>query len=152
MFMVTLKCQGHENIKAKHRTTLEFTRDHEISSRADCVVAVKCNKALNDFPVKVKEALRNPEATVEITIEAGGLKDVLTARGDPKLNLTSRREIVVRKSSFICPRTLAIKASKAAADLNRELVERIRDKKQEVTVTIRVYSLCSDRARKINHF
>ena len=35
------KAYGHPNITAKHKTTLEFTKDKELSLRGDCIVGVK---------------------------------------------------------------------------------------------------------------
>jgi hypothetical protein len=32
--------QGHENILATHKTTLEFTKDKRLSKKGDCIVAV----------------------------------------------------------------------------------------------------------------
>ena len=44
--------------------------------------------------------------------------------------------MVIRKSSYICNRTLAIKADKAAADLSRSLVEKLRKPKQNVEIKL----------------
>jgi hypothetical protein len=44
--------------------------------------------------------------------------------------------MVVRKSSYVCARTLAVKADKAAADLSRDIVQKLRDPAQKVKVTL----------------
>jgi hypothetical protein len=46
--------------------------------------------------------------------------------------------MVVRKSSYVDDRTLAISADKAAADLSRELVEKLRNPKQKARITLKV--------------
>ncbi|RLI33421.1 DUF371 domain-containing protein, partial [Candidatus Bathyarchaeota archaeon] len=46
---------------------------------------------------------------------------------------THPSDLVVRKSSYICPRTLMIHADKAAADLPRKMVEAL---KRAATVTV----------------
>ena len=45
--------------------------------------------------------------------------------------------MVVRKSRFTCERTLAISADKAACDLDRKLIERIKEGR-EVLITLEV--------------
>ena len=40
-------CYGHENIKAKHKTTLEFTKDTEMGLKGDCIVGVNADFSLD---------------------------------------------------------------------------------------------------------
>jgi hypothetical protein len=87
---------------------------------------------------EVKAAIRNENAGVTITIEADGEKEVAHAFGSVQLSLTHSTDLVVRKSDFICNRTLGIKADKAAKDFSRKLVKRLQDPKQKVTVTLTV--------------
>lgn len=117
---------GHRNIKATHKTTFMFTRDREISKRADCVVGVGFNHALNDLPDYFKKTLRNRSSKLRITVKVGGLSEVIMAWGDERLTLKSDRDIVVRKSSYICDRTLAVRADKSASDFSREMVSLLR--------------------------
>jgi len=58
------------------------------------------------------------------------------ANGSPQLQFTHLTDLVVRKSDYVCGRTLAIGADKAASDFSRKLVEKMRDTSQEVTVTL----------------
>ena len=46
--------------------------------------------------------------------------------------------MVVRRSGFICPRTIAIRANKAARDLSRSLIKALRDPGTEVIVRLEV--------------
>ncbi|MEM7819116.1 MAG: DUF371 domain-containing protein, partial [Candidatus Aenigmatarchaeota archaeon] len=54
------------------------------------------------------------------------------------LKLSHAEDIVVRKSDFIDNRTLAILANKAACDLKRELVEKLKNPETEIKITIEV--------------
>ena len=123
---VEVRGRGHRNIRATHRTTLMFTRDPELTTRGDCIVLVGCDKALSDFPGDFVRLARNRDAVIVVEISAGGYREVVVGRGHPSLTYESSRDIVVRRSSFICPRTLAIKADKAACDISRELVNALR--------------------------
>ena len=127
---------GHKNIQSSHRATLEFTRDSYLSREGDCIVAVGVDKALADLSSEFKEKMRKPETELIVSIEAGGVLEQLTARGSEKLILTHPRDIVIRKSDYISDRTLAVHADKAAKDLSRKLVEKLKNPLETVKITL----------------
>lgn len=127
---------GHENIRATHKTTLEFTKDTHLSKEGDCIVAVATDKALADLNPEFKENLRKSQAKLTVLIEAGGVSEHVNAYGSPQLLLTHPSEMVMRKSDYVSTRTLAIHADKAARDLSRELVEKLRNPQQKVKITL----------------
>jgi hypothetical protein len=127
---------GHENIQATHKTTLEFTKDPHLSKKGDCIAAVAADKALADLTAEFKEKLRKPNAKLTITIEANGITERVNARGSPKLILTHLTDMVIRKSEYVCSRTLAVHADKAAQDLSRDLVEKLEKPEQKVKITL----------------
>jgi len=129
---------GHRNIQATHETTLEITKENELSKKGDCIIAVSADKAVADLSLEFRESLRKENAKMTMLIEAGGIVEVVNAFGSPRLILAHPTDIVVRKSSYVCSRTLAIKADKAAWGLSRKLVERLRDPKQKVRITLTV--------------
>ena len=129
---------GHINIQATHRTTLEITEDADLSKNGDCIIAVSASKALTDFDPKFKKLLQRENAELTILIQAGEVAEVVNAFGSSRLVLTHQRDMVIRKSGYICKRTLAIKADKAALGLSRKLVNKLKDPKQEVKITLTV--------------
>lgn len=138
---VIVMARGHENIRSLHRTTLEITKDESLTPRGDCIVAVGADKALKDFPESFKRLARNSKAKITVTLEVSGIKEVITGRGDEGLSFEHTSDIVVRKSTFICPRTLMVEADKAARDISRELVEKLKNPeailKAEIVVELR---------------
>jgi hypothetical protein len=60
------------------------------------------------------------------------------ARGDPRLELSHARDIVIRKSDFASERTLAVKADAAAKDIPRKMVELLRNPETEGYIEIEV--------------
>jgi hypothetical protein len=130
---------GHENVLAAHKTTLEFTKDTRLSKKGDCIVAVNADKALADLSAEFKENLRKPHAKLTILIEADEVMEQLNAYGSPQLVLTHSTDIVVRKSDYVDNRTLAVHANKAARDLPRDLLEKLKNPKQKVKITLEVY-------------
>ncbi len=130
---------GHENIQATHRSTLEITKENQLSKKGDCIIATSADKATADLSREFKEGLLKENAKLAVLIEAENVVEVVDALGSPQLILTHPTEIVVRKSKYVCSRTLAIQADKAACDLSRELVEKLRkpEKKVRITLTIK---------------
>mgnify|MGYP000185598044 CR=1 FL=1 len=130
---------GHELIQATHETTFEITKDKSLTSRGDCIIAVRADKSVADLSREFKELAKKPGAEITITIKSNGKKERIKAYGDPRLSFTHPEDMVIRKSTYICSRTLAIKADKAAKDLSRELIEELKnpDRKVEITLTVR---------------
>jgi hypothetical protein len=135
---VVFSARGHENIEATHKTTFEVTKETTLTKQGDCIIAVEASKAAEDLPFEFKEAARKEGAQIIVTIEAGELREVVKAKGSPQLQFMNPTDLVVRKSGYVCGRTLAIRADKAASDFSRELVEKLKDPSQEITVTLAV--------------
>jgi len=129
---------GDELIRSSHKTTLEITRDETLTERGDCIIAVNADKGAADLSNSFKEYARRSDAEITITIQVGDEKETVKARGDPKLSFTYPNDIVVRRSTYVCGRTVAVKADKAASDLSRRLVERLRNLRQKVRITLTV--------------
>jgi hypothetical protein len=134
----TILAYGHKNIQATHKTTLEITKETELSKRGDCIIAVSADKAINDLSSEFKENLRTENAKITMLIEAGDIVEMVNAFGSVRLILTHPTDIVVRKSNYICSRTLAVQADKAACDLSRKLVKKLKNPKQKVKITLTV--------------
>ncbi len=129
---------GHKNITAKHRTTLEVTKEENLTLRGDCIIGVKADKAICDIDERIKEWLRaGNRIVIEIILPQYGLKDSLIGFGSSEMTFEHKTDIVVRKSSYICDRTLAIKANKAAKDIDREIVKLLKDPTTELRFVIR---------------
>jgi hypothetical protein len=130
--------RGHENVKAAHKSTLEITEENELSKRGDCIIAVSADKTMADLSSDFKENLRKENAKITILIETGDALEVVNALGHPHLTFTHPTDMVVRKSNYICSRTLAIHADKAACDLSRKLVEKLKNPTQKAKITLTV--------------
>lgn len=133
---VVFSAHGHKNVLSTHRTTFEFTKEAALTKQGDCIVAVKSTKAVVDLPIEFKEAARKEGARITVTVEADELKETIMAEGSPQLQFSHQTDLVVRKSEYVCGRTLAIRADKAAIDFSIQLVEKLKDPKQEVKVTL----------------
>ncbi|NWG09921.1 MAG: DUF371 domain-containing protein [Nitrososphaerales archaeon] len=117
----TIDFFGHHLIKATHKTTLEVTKEEGLSPRGDCIIGVRANKSCWDLDSRLKMLMAN-EIPVRNTIQVNDLSFNINAMGNPSLMLTDKRDVVIRKSDYICPRTLAIRSNKAAIDMPRLMI------------------------------
>ncbi len=123
--MFVIKFRGHPNVSARHRTTLQITKDEHITRRADCVIGVMASHAAKDIPEWLKSYLRSGGELILEIVVAGEIFKV-SGRGSPKLKLDHPTDMVVRKSDYVDGRTLMVNADKAAADLPRHLVDHLK--------------------------
>ncbi|USS41567.1 DUF371 domain-containing protein [Thermococcus aggregans] len=135
MIKETIVCYGHENVKATHRSTLEITKESYLTPRGDCIICIKANKALKDLDERIKEALKQGKK-IKIRIIVDEIVDEVEALGDSRLSFESELSMVIRKSDYVDGRTLAIKASKAAKDIKRELIEKLKNPEQKAIVEL----------------
>jgi hypothetical protein len=132
----TFKARGHPNITASHRTTLMVTREPDVTLRGDCIVAVAAEKGLRDLDRRVKEAMCSRDAGIRLILQADGLTFQVSGRGDPRLTLSHPTDMVTRRSSYVCDRTLMVGADKAAYDLEPRLVRMLQKREQVVNITL----------------
>ncbi|MEM0001099.1 MAG: DUF371 domain-containing protein [Desulfurococcaceae archaeon] len=137
-----IRARGHKNITATHRTTMEITKDPHLTLRGECIIGLAADKGALDLSDEFKNCLKTINSILVIVLEVnGGVKDFVLAEGHPDLILSDRSKVIVRKSAYIEPATLGIRANKAAADLKRELVDRLRDPGSVLTAHLYVIGL-----------
>lgn len=120
---------GHKNVLSTHKKTIEFTKDSELTKNGDCILGVNA-----DFELKQIQGLLGCER-VRITIEVDSVSDTITAVPNKKFG--SNHEMVIRIGEFDSERTFAVRADKAASDLNRALVAALKSGgKGKVTISV----------------
>ncbi|WP_436909425.1 DUF371 domain-containing protein [Halosimplex marinum] len=134
-FTEVVRARGHENVSAEHASTLEFTSDDYLTPAGDCILAVEADRVPADFDEAFVDACRSHEATITATIEAAGHSHEVTGRGHPDLSFENERSHVIRTSDYVDDRTVAVDASGAAADVDRDLVAALAD---GATATLRL--------------
>lgn len=125
---------GHPNILATHKTTLELTKDEHISLNGNCIVGVKSNFDLKELKNITKKS-KNGEIVITIGIKDKKIQEKITAKLNPGFN--NDKELVVRKTDFASERTFGIKSDKAAFDLDRGLIPYLKEKNNEIVISIK---------------
>ena len=130
----TFHAYGHPNILATHKTTLEFTKDSELSPKGDCIVGVKADFELSEIKDFIRKAKNNK---IKIIIETENKKiiDLIEAELNPNFN--DNNEIVIRKTDFASERTLAYRSNKAAFALKMALIDFLKEKRNKITVILK---------------
>jgi len=129
---------GHKNIRSSHQKTIEITKESHLTSQGDCIIGINATSSCADLPQELKDKLKIHGAKITFSIRVGKHEFVLEGKGHPDLILTHSEDIVIRKSDFICPRTLAIKCDKSSDLLPREMVSLLQNPKTKGTFTITV--------------
>jgi hypothetical protein len=138
MVLFSFKCSGHPNVTALHKSTLEFTTDSGLTLRGDCILGVKATSNLPNLPNEIKNLVRKENANVKVILVLDGYTEEIEGKGNPKLQLLDDTAIIIRKSDFICPRTLMINANKAAIDIPPNMRELMKDPDSIMDITNQV--------------
>ena len=131
-----IQFSGHENIRSNHKKTIEITKEPKLSVRGDCIIGVNASSSCFDLPESFKEKLRDPKSKVQFSIKVAEHEFIVGGRGHPDLSLSHKEDIVIRKSDFVSPRTLAVNCDKASDLLPREMVQALQNPKARGTFTI----------------
>ncbi|MEM1750281.1 MAG: DUF371 domain-containing protein [Desulfurococcaceae archaeon] len=129
--------KGHPNVQATHRTTVEVTKDEDLTLRGNCIIGVKASKSTADLKEEFKEVLKDSSSILAALLYVeNALLDLIVCHGSEDLSLNDRGRLVFRKSNYIDPSTIGIRCSKAAVDLSRYLVSKLKNPETILTVVL----------------
>lgn len=131
-----IQFSGHENIRSNHQRTIEITKESHLTPSGDCIIGVNASASCADLPPLLKKKLQNPNSKVTFSIKVGKHEFNVEGRGHENLLLTHLEDIVIRKSDFVCPRTLAVKCDKSSDLIPREMILLLQNPKTQGTFTI----------------
>ena len=122
-----VKFYGHPNIRSLHARTIEITKDEHLTTRGDCIIGVKANKACTDLDEALKHRLKSNSAVVRIEVMVGNESFLTTGMGDQRLTISNPHDIVIRRTNFTCPRTVSVLCDKASSEVPRKIVNALQD-------------------------
>ena len=129
---------GHQNIRSLHQRTIEITKEDDLTPSGDCIVGVNANYGCADLPPKIKEKLQNSKSKIKFSIIVDDEIFEINGMGDDSLKLTHPDDIVIRKSDFVCPRTLGVKCDNASDSIPRKMIELLQNPSQKGIFRIEV--------------
>ena len=119
---------GHPNVQSLHRKTVEITKEEHLSLRGDCIIGVRANKACTSLNETLRHRLASSDSMVRIEIMVGSDSYIINGRGHEGFTLQNPHDIVIRKTSFVCPRTISVRCDRASCDVPRNIVRMLQDK------------------------
>ncbi len=129
----TITAYGNPMVRCIHKTTIELTKDNFLTEKGTCILGIKASKACSDLNNSLKERIKLG-VVIKITLKADEVKETFIGYGNKRLTLKSKKDIVFRKSNYICDRTVLINCTKASCDLNRTLIEKLYNPNKKLIV------------------
>jgi len=137
MIRVSFSALGHENIVGTHKSTMEITKEANLTPRGDCIVGVRCSIAPNGLSEEVMDMATKRTTIIELEMRVGNMKEIVIGHGSAGLTYKDSVSMVTRTSEYECDRTLMVCADKAAADLSRKFIDRIARPDVEIDCELR---------------
>jgi hypothetical protein len=123
--IMTVHFRGHANVLATNRMTLEVTREDFLTPRGDCILGIGADSACRDLTEHAKTIICNDTSRLRFVIDVEGEVFEFRASGSGLLTLTHPLSMVIRRSTYTCSRTLAVKSTAAACDVPRAMVAKL---------------------------
>lgn len=127
---------GHKNIEAIHHSTLEVTTENFLTKRGDCIIGINADKSASSLGLQTKAFLKNDLSILKVVVEVDEQKDSFVCHGSNRLTFLSNSSIVFRKSKYVDDRTVGVFCSKAASDIDRRIVNKLKDPNCKVVLKL----------------
>jgi hypothetical protein len=122
-----IRCRGHTLIRATHPTTFEVTAEDHLTRRGDCIIGIRADKGAAGLPEEFRRVLADDRAVLLTRLTAGARSVEVRGRGSSRMTLGHPTDLVWRRSTYVCPRTVAILCDGTAATLPRDLIQALRE-------------------------
>jgi hypothetical protein len=132
-----IRCRGHPFVLGTHPTTFEVTCEEHLTHNGNCIIGIGADKGCAGLSAAFRKILAHDDAVLVTRLSTGNFEVEVRSRGSAHLTLDHPADIVWRRSTFSCARTIGICSDQVAATLPRELIARLRNG-DEMTVTLTV--------------
>lgn len=122
-----IRCRGHPLVRGTHPTTFEVTAEGHLTRQGDCIIGIRADKGAGDLAPGFRRVLADDHSVLLTRLTAGGYTVEVHGRGSSRITLAHPTDLVWRRSTFVCPRTVAIRCDRTAATLPRDLVRALRE-------------------------
>ena len=133
----TITARGHPLIQCTHTTTIELTKDAYLTKNGTCILGIETSKACYNLNSLLKKKIKDGEK-ITVLIKAGDIIDSFYGFGHKNLTLLNKKDIVFRKSNYVCDRTILIKCSKSSSDLDRNMIKKLTSSKERFSIIFKI--------------
>ena len=131
-----IQCRGHPLVSGNHPTTFEVTAESHLTSTGDCIIGIAADKGCADLSAGFKNVLSHDDARLLTRLTCGEVTSEIHSRGSSQFTLVHPTDMVWRRSTFVCGRTIGILSDHVAATLPEELIKNlVAEKTMFVTLT-----------------
>jgi hypothetical protein len=128
---------GHEQVTATHPTTFEITAEEHLSAAGSCIIAIRSEKGAADLSDDFHALVQSPGSRLVTVLTCRDIMATVTSDCSPALVLDHPTDLVWRRSSFTCGRTIGIYSDHTAATLPREMIRLLaRGERLDVHLTV----------------
>jgi uncharacterized protein len=120
-----VQCRGHPLVLGTHPTTFEVTCEDHLTANGNCIVGIAADKGCAALSPAFREVLAHDDAVLTTRLECGGTAVEIVSRGSARMTLDHPSDMVWRRSTFVCGRTIGILSNAVAATLPRELIKKL---------------------------
>lgn len=132
----TIRCRGHPLVLGTHPTTFEVTCEDHLTANGNCIIGIAADHGCADLTPEFRQVLAHDDAILETRFECGGVTAEVRSRGSSQMVLNHPTDMVWRKSTFVCGRTIGILSDVVALTLPRSLIQNLAlEKEMIVTLT-----------------
>jgi hypothetical protein len=131
-----IHCRGHPHVLGTHPTTFEVTRDVHLSRKGNCIIGISADKSCDRLSEEFKQVLTHDDAILITRLSCGGETAEVRSHGSSQFTLDHPTDMVWRRSSFVCGRTIGIMSDQVAATLPEDLlINLVAGKEMIITLT-----------------
>ena len=130
-----IRCRGHPLVLGTHPTTFEVTCEAHLTGKGNCIIGIGADKGCAGLSPAFKNVLVRDNAHLLTRLACGEIEVEIHSKGSSQFTLSHPTDMVWRRSTFVCGRTIAILSDHVAATLPEELIEHLAAGK-EMVVTL----------------
>jgi hypothetical protein len=112
-----ISCQGHPLVLGTHPTTFEVTGEGHLTKKGNCIIGISSDKSCANLSAEFKRVLSHDDAVLITRLSCEGETVEVKSRGSSQFTLDHPTDMVWRRSSFVCGRTIGILSDHVAATL-----------------------------------
>jgi hypothetical protein len=131
-----IRCHGHPLVLGTHPTTFEVTCGDHLTRSGNCIIGIAADKGCAGLSPSFKSVLAHDDAHLVTTLMCHGEKVEIRSRGSAQMLFSHPTDMVWRKSTFVCGRTIGIRSDYVALTLPKALVQSLKAGKEMVVTLV----------------
>ncbi|MEI6293477.1 MAG: DUF371 domain-containing protein [Methanomicrobiales archaeon] len=137
----TVIAHGHPLVRGTHPTTFEVTTEKELTRYGDCIIAVGADKGAANLSSEFRNVISREGASLTTRLVCRDISVEVQSSGGKGITLEHPTDLVWRRSSFCCSRTIATGSDHVARTLSRELIKYLQEGE---TIRVEMTAQCPD--------